>query len=114
MLAALLAGHAAPHAIADLAKGRLRSTRELLVKALEGRVKPHHRVVLTELLRQIDRLDETIACFAARIQKVCGPVDEAVGLLDTIPGVAHHTAEMIVAEIGFEMGRFPSANHVAS
>lgn len=114
ILAALLTGHADPQALADLAKGRLRSKRDQLTKALEGRVKPHHRFVLAELLSQIDSLDETIARFDAQIQAICGPVDEAVGLLDTIPGVARHTAEMIVAEIGTDMTRFPSAAHLAS
>jgi transposase len=70
--------------------------------------------VLTELLSQIDSLDETIARFEARIHAICGPVDEAIGLLDTMPGVARHTAEMIVAEIGTDMTRFPRADHLAS
>jgi transposase len=61
MLAALVASHTDPHVLADWAKGRLRSIREPLAKALEGRVKPPHRFVLTELLGQIDRLDATIA-----------------------------------------------------
>jgi transposase len=114
ILAALVTGHAHPQTLAELAKGRLRSKRDRLAKALEGRVKPHHRLVLTELLSQIDSLDEAIARFDARIQEVCGPFDEAVGLLDTIPGVARHTADMIVAEIGTDMARFPSADHLAS
>jgi transposase len=114
ILAALIAGHTDPHTLAELAKGRLRSKREPLAKALEGRVKPHHRFVLTELLCQIDGLDDTIARFDAQIQAICGPFEEAVGLLDTIPGIARHTAEMIVAEIGTDMSRFPSADHLAS
>jgi transposase len=114
MLAALLAGYTDPQVVADLAKGRLRSKRDLLAQALNGRVKPHHRFVLTELLCQIDGLDDTIARFDAQIQAVCGPFNEAVGLLDTIPGVARRTAEMIVAEIGTAMDRFPSADHLAS
>jgi transposase len=114
ILAALLTGHADPQALADLAKGRLRSKRDQLAKALDGRVKPHHRFVLTELLCQIDSLDETIARFDAQIQTICGPVEEAVSLLDTIPGVARRTAEMLVAEIGTDMTRFPSADHLAS
>lgn len=114
MLAALVAGHTEPHALAELAKGRLRSKRDLLAQALDGRVKPHHRFVLTELLCQIDSLDDTIARFDAQIQAICGPFDEAVELLDTIPGVARRTAEMIVAEIGTDMTRFPSADHLAS
>ena len=113
-LAGLVTGHAASQALAELAKGRLRSKRDQLAKALDGRVKAHHRFVLTELLSQIDSLDETIARFDARIQEICGPFEEAVGLLDTMPGVARHTAEMIVAEIGTAMTRFPSADHLAS
>jgi transposase len=114
MLAALLAGHADPHALADLAKGRLRSKRDQLAQALDGRVKPHHRFVLTELLCQIDSLDETIARFDTQIQEISTPFEAAIGLLDTIPGVARPTAEMIVAEIGTDMSRFPSADHLAS
>jgi transposase len=85
-----------------------------LAQALDGRVKPQHRVVLTELLCQIDSLDDTIARFDTRIQEICGPFDGAVTLLDTIPGVARRTAEMRVAEIGTAMQRFPSAAHLAS
>jgi transposase len=114
ILAALLTGHVDPQALAELAKGRLRSTRDQLASALEGRVKPHHRFGLTELLSQIDSLDETIARFEAQIQAICGPFEEAVALLDTIPGVARRPAEMIVAEIGTDMTRVPSADHLAS
>jgi transposase len=114
ILAALLTGHADPQALAELAKGRLRNKRDQLTKALEGRVKPHHRFVLTELLCQIDGVDDTIARFDAQIQAICGPFEEAVSLLDTIPGVARRTAEMLVAEIGTDMTRFPSADHLAS
>jgi transposase len=114
ILAALLAGHADPQALADLAKGRLRSKRDQLAKALDGRVKAHHRLVLTELLCQIDSLDETIARFDTQIQEISTPFEAAIGLLDTIPGVARPTAEMIVAEIGTDMSRLPSADHLAA
>jgi transposase len=114
ILAALRAGHADPQALAELAKGRLRSKREPLVKALEGRVKPPHRFVLTELLCHMDSLDETIARFDERIQAISAPFAAAVDLLDTIPGVARQTAEMLVAEIGTDMRRVPSADHLAA
>jgi transposase len=114
ILAARLTGHGAPQALAELAKGRLRSTRDQFASALEGRVKPHHRLVLTALLSQIDRWDETSVRVEAQIQAICGPFDEAVELLDPMPGVARRTAEMIVAEIGTDMTRFPSADHLAS
>lgn len=114
MLAALIDGHADPATMADLAKGRMRSKRDQLAQALEGRVKPHHRFVLTELLCQIDSLDETIARFDEEIVKYCLPFEPAVVLLDTIPGVARRTAELIVSEIGTDMSRFPTARHLAA
>jgi transposase len=114
MLEALIGGQASPADMAQLAKGRLREKRVALTQALEGRVKPHHRFVLTELLCQIDNLDETIARFDQEIEAYCRPFEEAVALLDTIPGVARATAEALVAEIGTDMSRFPSANHLAA
>lgn len=63
MLEAIIAGQATPAQMAELSKGQMREKREQLAKALEGRVKPHHRFVLTELLCQIDNLDEAIAPF---------------------------------------------------
>ncbi len=114
MLEALIEGNAGPEEISELAKGRLREKRELLAKALQGRVKSHHRFVLTELLCQIDGLNETITRFDEQIQEYCRPFEEVVELLDTIPGVARETAEIIVAEIGTDMSRFPSADHLAS
>ncbi len=114
MLAALIEGQARPAEMAELARGRLREKRAALAQALEGRVKPHHRFVLTELLCQIDSLDETIARFDQEVEAYCRPFEEAIQLLDTIPGVARATAEALVAEIGADMSRFPSANHLAA
>ncbi len=81
---------------------------------MTGWVKPHHRYVLSELLCQIDSLDETIAHFDQEIEKYCAPFEDAVVLLDTIHRIARASAEMIVAEIGSDMTRFPSANHLAA
>jgi len=118
MLEALIAGDTNPERLADLAKGRLRAKREQLIQALEGRVKPHHRFVLTELLCQIDSLDATIARFGEQIQhqmsQAALPFESVAGLLDTIPGIARQAAEGIVAEMGVDMSRFPSADDLAS
>lgn len=114
MLKALVEGQASAETMADLAQGRLRQKREQLTKALTGRMREHHRFVLTELLCQIDSLDETIERFTTEIQSRCIPFESAVTYLDSIPGVARHAAEMIVAEIGIDMSRFPSADHLAS
>jgi len=114
MLEAIIEGKASASEMAELAKGRLREKREQLGKALEGRVKPHHQFVLAELLCQIDSLDETIARFDTEIETYCRPFEEAVELLDTIPGVARRTAEVIVSEMGSDMSRFPTADHLAA
>ena len=114
MLLALLDDQLSPEAMAELAQGRLRQKREQLTKALTGRMKNHHRFVLTELLCQIDSLDETIERFNAQIAERCRPFEQAIAWLDSIPGVARQAAEMIIAEIGTDMSRFPSADHLAS
>jgi transposase len=114
ILQALLEGKSTPEEMARLAKGRMREKRTELGKALEGCVKAHHRFVLTELLCQIDGLEESILRFDEQIQEYCRPFEEAVELLDTIPGIARETAEIIIAEIGTDMSRFPTADHLAS
>jgi transposase len=114
MLQALIEGAATPEAMAQLARGRLKAKREALELALEGRVRPHHRFILQELLSQIESLDATITKFDEQIQEYCRPFEVMVERLDTIPGVARETAEIIVSEIGIDMSRFPTADHLAS
>jgi transposase len=114
MLAALLEGQDDPEALAELARGRLRAKLPELRRALEGRVKAHHRVLLAQLLAHIDFLEAAIAELQAEIERRLAPFDEAVDLLQTIPGVGAVAAAAIVAEIGDDMGRFPSAKHLAS
>jgi transposase len=114
MLTALLAGQEDPQALAELARGRLRAKLPELRRALEGRVRPHHRVLLAQLLAHIEFLEGAIAELQAEIERALAPFDEAVELLQTIPGVGPVAAAAIVAEIGVDMGRFPSAKHLAS
>lgn len=114
ILDAIVAGENNPQLMADLANRRLKDKRDLLVQALEGKVRPHQRFILAELLGQIDSIEETIERFNQQIQEYCSPFEQAVQLLDTIPGVARQTAELIVAEIGTDMSRFPTASHLAA
>jgi transposase len=114
MLRALIAGQEDPEALAELARGRLRKKLPELRRALEGRVKAHHRIVLAQLLAHIDYLESVIAELQAEIERALGPYDEAIELLQTIPGVGPVAAAAIVAEIGVDMGRFPSGRHLAS
>jgi transposase len=117
ILAALLAGEADPTVLAGLAKGQLRKKRPQLQQALQGQLRQQQSFVLTELLAQIDSLEETIARFDVQIQDACRSQDDAaqvVALLDTIPGIAEGTAQLLVAEIGTDMSRFPSAAALAA
>jgi len=114
MLNAIVAGETDPVVMADLAQGRLCNKRDQLVEALEGRVQPHQRFILAELLCQLDNLEQTIGRFDDEVLKYCQPFAAVIELLDTIPGVGRQTAEMLVSEIGVDMSRFPSAAHLAA
>jgi transposase len=116
LLAALLDGEEDVALLADLAKGKLRKKRDELERALSGRLAPHHRFLLTELLAQIDGLDETIARFDAEIARRCAVNEEdaVVALLDTIPGIGRAMGELLVAEIGVDMTKFPTPAHLAA
>jgi transposase len=114
ILQALLEGQTDPTLLADLAKGRLRQKRPDLERALQGRLNAAQHFVLGELLCQLDALDESIERFDQQILAACAPLEQAVAHLDTIPGVARTTAEVIVAEVGTDMSRFPTPAHLAA
>src|SRR2546427_3251918 len=114
MLAAILAGQRDVEALADLARGRLRAKRDPLREALEGRVTAHHSFLMTEHLSTLEYLDEAIARVSGEIDQRLIADQEAIALLDTIPGVGQRAAEIRIAEIGTDMSRFPSAKHLAS
>jgi transposase len=114
MLEAILAGQRAVEILADLARGRLRATRDQLKEALEGRVTAHQSFLLTEHLSTLEYLDEAIARVSREIDQRLTADQEAIVLLDTIPGVGQRAAEILIAEIGTDMSRFPSAKHLAS
>jgi transposase len=114
MLEAIAAGCDDPEALAELAQGRLREKLPQLRRALRGRVTEHHRFLLRMLLDQVGQLDGLIGRYTARIDEVLGPSAEAVARLETIPGVSRRSAEVIVAEVGADMGQFPGPGHLCS
>jgi len=114
MLAALLAGEVDPSVLAQLARGRMRAKRDLLEQALQGLLKPHHRFLLSEQLADIDALDEAIERMSTEIAQRLRPYETLLQRLETIPGIKRRLAEVILAEIGPDMSRFPSARHLAS
>ncbi len=114
MLAALLAGEVDPTVLAQLARGKMRAKRELLEQALQGQFKPHHRFLISEQLCLIDSLDDAIGRISAEIAERLHPFEQQLQRLETIPGIKRRLAEVILAEIGPDMSRFPSARHLAS
>ena len=114
ILQALVAGTEDAAALAQLARGRLREKLPQLERALVGRVAPHQRFMLAEQLAHVDFLDGAIARVSEEIAERLRPVEEAVERLDTIPGVGRYMAEALLAEIGTDMSRFPTAGHLAS
>lgn len=144
MLKALLAGQTDPAKLADLAKGKMRAKLAALEEALVAVIKPHQQFLLTELLGQLDSLDAAITRVGNEIatwmdrempvepepaweqSQLSLPVvkqdepknpltwTQAVAFLCTIPGISQRSAQGILAEIGIDMSRFPTAGHLAS
>jgi transposase len=141
MLEALIHGEGDPVVLADLARGRMRNKRAALEQALTGRMRDHHRFLVTNHLTHLDFLDEQIEHFTQEIARRITadtqsptssanngqpgadqpaspsesvPYPEAIELLDTIPGIDRTLAETIIAEMGTDMRRFPSADDLAA
>jgi transposase len=114
MLEGLVEGESDPGKLAKLAHPRLTATPERLQEALRGRVTRHHRFLLRLHLDQIDALDAAVARIDAEVNGNLASFHAAIGLLTSIPGVSNLAAQVIVAEIGIDMGRFPTAGHLLS
>ncbi len=138
MLEALIAGQRDPKALADLARGRLRVKHAALVQALTGRFDDHHAELARMLLDQYDALTAQIDRLTARIEALIAAIPAAQGVdadgttgpdagtgpdaavlpaiwrLDEVPGIARHTAQVLLAELGLDMGVFPSPAHLVS
>jgi transposase len=114
ILQRLLGGETDAQALAELAHGKLRAKRDALAQAVVGRLEAHHVFLLREQLAHLDELDTAIARVDAELAERLADEQEAIALLETIPGVARRTAEVLIAEIGTDLARFPRAQHLAS
>lgn len=114
MLRALIDGQSDVAALAELAKGRLRQKREAWQAALTGRRRAHHKLIMAQLLADIDFLDEQIAEVGREIERRLADDQQVLDRLDQIPGINQRLAEIIVAELGTDMSRFPSEAHLVS
>lgn len=114
MLEAIVAGESDPSKLAELARGTLKAKKGTLIEALRGRVRDHHRRLIATHLRLIDALRASIAEIEKQIEDDLRPFAKAVELLQTIPGIGSTAAQTIIAEVGDDMTRFPSAGHLRS
>lgn len=114
MMAALIRGERDPKALARLARTRLRGKIADLEEAFTGHFTDHHAFLLATMLARVDATDADIAALDAKIEELVAPFVSALGRLDEIPGIGRVAAAVILAEIGLDMGRFPTAHHLAS
>lgn len=114
MLEALIAGDRDPAVLADLAKRRLRSKIPQLTEALWGRFTEHHAFLARVHLDLIDRHTDALDQLTARIEVMMEPFQGFRDLICTIPGIGTMTADVVIAETGADMSRFPTAKHLAS
>lgn len=114
ILEAIIAGEEDPEKLAALGSERLQCTRAELREALRGRVSAHHRFLLRQHLDLIDHVQRAVEQFDAQIARLLEPFRTQFELLMTIPGVRETAAASLIAEVGVDMRRFPSAAHLIS
>jgi len=114
MLRALIGGRQTPDQMADMARNKMRSKIPDLRAALQGKVTPHHRFVLAELLDQVEDLERRIERFSQRIEEISRPFAKAIQMVAELPGYDQRSAQNVLAEIGTDMERFPTDDHLAS
>jgi transposase len=114
MLEAIVAGESDPQRLAELALGNARKKTVELREALRGRITTHHRTLLKLHLDVVRALERTLAELDAAVGKALTPIRQGCRLLTTIPGISDVTAQVMVAEIGVDMTRFPGSGHLVS
>jgi transposase len=114
IITAISKGESNPERLAEFGRGRLKAKAEDLVESLEGRVADHDRWLLKRLMSQLEILEKEISMYDERIRFQMKDYDTQILLLDTITGVGRRVAENLLAEIGPNMGQFPTDNNLVS
>ncbi len=114
MLEALIAGQRDPYVLADLARGSMRGKKSVLQEALTGHFRDHHGYLLRMMCDRVDALTAQIEALTGRIEEAIAPFARQVAQLDEIPGIGKTGAQELIAEIGVDMTRFPTASHLVS
>ena len=114
MLTAMIEGETNPLTLANLAKGKMRRKIPDLAQALTGTFDAHHAQLARSMLRRLELVEVALAELNAVIVQTCRPWQHRIELLQTIPGVGDTVAQVIIAETGADMTRFPTAAHLAA
>jgi transposase len=114
MLQGLLAGQTDPAVLAEMARGRMKDKKGLLQKALEGKVETHHHLIMSQLLVDIASYEEQVSEVGVMIAQRLADQQELLDRLDEIPGVNQRVAQVIAAEVGTDVKRFPTDKHLIS
>jgi len=114
MLEAMIEGERDPLVLAEMAKGKMRRKIPDLAQALDGHFDEHHARMAKTILGRLDMVEESLTELDQVIAAKCAPWAHQIELLQTIPGVGEKVAQVIVAETGADMSRFPSAAHLAA
>jgi transposase len=114
MMAALVAGERNPKVLAQLARRRMRSKIAVLEEAFTGHFTDHHAFLLARMMARVDAISADITDLDTRIEAQIAPFAAVVARLDEIPGINLAAAHAILAEIGLDMTRFPTAGHLTS
>ena len=114
MLTAMINGETDPLRLADMAKGKMRRKIPDLAQALTGHFDANHARLARSMLRRLDLVEQALAELDAVIVDACRPWQHQIELLQTIPGVGPKVAQVIIAETGGDMARFPTAAHLAA
>ena len=114
MLQSMVNGESDPSKLAGLARGKLIKKTDILQQSLAGCVSDHHRFMLAHLMHEYEFMEQEIGQFSQRIAENTAPFNQALVLLDEIPGINRIGAEEIIAETGGSMEPFPSPGHLSS
>ena len=114
MIEALITGERDPAVLADLALGKMRPKIRQLTEALAANWRPHHSLVAGQIIAHIDHLDASIDALSNEIGQRCDPFAELIDRMCEVPGVSHTTAEIVIAETGADMSRFPTPEQLSA
>jgi transposase len=114
IIEALIAGERDPKLLANMAKSRMRAKIPQLEEALAGHFGSHHAVVCRQVIDHIDFVDHSIATLTDEVTSRLAPFEAAVTILTSVPGISRTTAEVIVAETGADMSRFPTPGQLCA